>query len=123
MPAFKAAFGTFVVATLLLAFGVPNALELPARDVMLRTLPARPARDVIVVAVDEKSLKAFGPWPWRRTVIAGFVTRMQSARAVVLDVLLTDAREGDDQLAAAMQRVPTIAVSVLDDRGEWLLPA
>jgi len=123
MPAAKAALGTLVIVTLLLAFGVADPLELPARDVVLRSLPARPARDVIVVAVDEKSLQAFGPWPWKREVIAGLVMRMQSAKAVVLDVLLTDPREGDDQLAAAMRRVPTIAVSVLDDRGEWLLPS
>jgi signal transduction histidine kinase len=119
----KAAFATLVIVTLLLAFGVADPLELPARDVVLRSLPARPARNVIVVAVDEKSLKEFGPWPWKREVIAGLVTRMQSAKAVVLDVLLTDPREGDDQLAGAMRRVPTIAVSVLDDRGEWLLPS
>ncbi|HEV8433633.1 MAG TPA: CHASE2 domain-containing protein [Thermoanaerobaculia bacterium] len=123
MPAAKAAFATLVIVTLLLAFGVADPLELPARDVVLRTLPSKPARDVIVVAVDEKSLQAFGPWPWKREVIAGLVARMQSAKAVVLDVLLTDPREGDDQLAAAMRRVPTIAVSVLDDRGEWLLPS
>jgi signal transduction histidine kinase len=119
----KAAFATFVLVTLLLAFGVADPPELPARDVMLRSLPSRPARDVVVVAVDEKSLKAFGPWPWRRALIADLVMRMQGARAIVLDVLLTDPREGDEQLAAAMRRVPTIAVSVLDDHGEWLLPS
>ncbi|HEX3582735.1 MAG TPA: CHASE2 domain-containing protein [Thermoanaerobaculia bacterium] len=123
MPAAKAAFATLVIVTLLLAFGVAEPLELPARDVMLRALPSKPARDVVVVAVDEKSLQAFGPWPWKRERIADLVTRMQSAKAVVLDVLLADPREGDDQLAAAMRRVPTIAVSVLDDRGEWLLPS
>jgi signal transduction histidine kinase len=119
----KAALATLVIVTLLLAFGVADPLELPARDVVLRSLPARPAREVMVVAVDEKSLQAFGPWPWKREVIAGLVTRMQTAKVVVLDVLLTDPREGDGQLAAAMHRVPTIAVSVLDDRGEWLLPS
>lgn len=119
----KTAFATFVLITLLLAFGVADPLELPARDVVLRALPARAARDVVVVAIDEKSLKAYGPWPWRRALIADLVMRMQGARAVVLDVLLTDPREGDDQLAAAMRHVPTIAVSVLDDRGEWLLPS
>lgn len=123
MPAAKAAFATLVLVTLLLAFGVAEPLELPARDVMVRALPSKPARDVMVVAVDEKSLQAYGPWPWKRERIADLVTRMQPARAVVLDVLLTDPREGDDRLAAAMRRVPTIAVSVLDDRGEWLLPS
>src|ERR1051326_878259 len=123
MPAAKAAFATLVIVTLLLAFGVADPLELPARDVVLRALPSKPARDVVVVAVDERSLTAFGPWPWKRAVIADLLTRMQGARAIVLDVLLTDPREGDDKLAAAMRRVPTIAVSVLDDRGEWLLPS
>jgi signal transduction histidine kinase len=123
MPAVRAALAALVLITLLLAFGVADPLELPARDAALRALPSRTARDVVVVAIDEKSIQTFGPWPWKRSLIADLVTRAQGARAVVLDVLLTDPREDDASLAAAMRRVPTIAVSVLDDRGEWLLPS
>src|SRR5437016_12074939 len=47
----------------------------------------------------------------------------KAAHAVVLDVLLVEASDGDDQLARAMRRIPTIAVSVLDEHGEWLVPA
>ncbi|MBV9494686.1 MAG: CHASE2 domain-containing protein, partial [Acidobacteria bacterium] len=44
------------------------------------------------------------------------------ARGAIVDVLLAERRDGDDALAKAMQRVPTIAVAVLDERGEWLAP-
>jgi signal transduction histidine kinase len=119
------AIAAAVVVTLLLAFGTTQPLELPARDAMLRRLPSHAARATCVVAIDEASLRAIGRWPWPRATLAQLVSRAASsgARAIVLDVLLPEAAEGDDQLAAAMKGLPTILVSVLQEDGEWLLPA
>lgn len=101
-----------------------DALELPVRDLALRLLPPEPARMTVVVGIDEDSLRAIGPWPWERTVLAAIVNRAADAgaRGVVLDILLADARPGDDKLAAAARRVPTLAVSALDEQGQWHLP-
>jgi adenylate cyclase len=70
------------------------------------------------VAIDERSLKELGPWPWDRSVLAEIVARAaeSKAKAVVLDILLAEPRSGDDQLAREMKRIPTIAVSVLVER-------
>jgi signal transduction histidine kinase len=121
--AFGIAIAAGVLVTFLLASGVTEMLDLPARDVVLRMLPERAARHAIVVALDERSLRSVEPWPWRRERIAELLDRCAGARAIVVDVLLTDERDGDARLAASMARVPVIAVSVLGDRGEWLLPA
>jgi signal transduction histidine kinase len=117
------ALGAAVLVTIVVAYGLADALDVPARDAALRLLPQRRAAHSIVVAIDEPSLRTIGPWPWPRARLAELVTRCDGARAVIIDVLLTDPRAGDDELAAAMRRVPVIAVSVLDDRGTWLLPA
>jgi signal transduction histidine kinase len=117
------AIGAAILVTIIVAFGLADALDVPARDAALRLLPARSATHAIVVAIDEPSLRTIGPWPWPRARLAELVSRCEGARAVIIDVLLTDARAGDDELAAAMRRVPVIAVAVLDDRGTWLLPA
>jgi signal transduction histidine kinase len=103
---------TGVAVTLLLAFGVLDPVELPMRDAALRKLPSRPAEATVVVAIDEASL-------------ARLVDRAAESgvRGVVLDTLLAEARPGDDELARAMRRVPSIAVAVLDDRGAWLVAA
>jgi signal transduction histidine kinase len=113
-----------LLVTFALAFGVDDALELPLRDAMLARLPARPATATAIVAIDEESLRELGPWPWSRATLAKLVDRIADAgaRGVVLDVLLADAREGDAQLAASLHRLPAVLVSVLDERGEWLVP-
>ncbi|MEA2238324.1 MAG: hypothetical protein QOC81_3048 [Thermoanaerobaculia bacterium] len=113
-----------IVVTLLTAFGVLDALELPVRDLALRQLPARPASATIVAGIDEPSLRAIGAWPWDRVTLATLVNRAADAgaRGVVLDILLADARPGDEQLAAAARRVPTLAVAALDEQGQWHLP-
>ena len=113
-----------VVATLLLAFDLLDALELPARDLALRLLPPRAATATVIVAIDEQSLRTIGPWPWDRATLAAIVNRAADggARGVVLDILLAEARPGDEQLAAAAHRLPTLAVAVVDEHGRWLIP-
>ncbi|MEA2164202.1 MAG: hypothetical protein QOK37_2329 [Thermoanaerobaculia bacterium] len=113
-----------IAVMLLDAFGTVDAIELPARDLALRVLPARAATSTVIVGIDEASLRAIGPWPWDRATLASMVNRAADAgaRGVVLDILLADARPGDELLAAAARRVPTFAVSALDEQGQWHLP-
>jgi signal transduction histidine kinase len=109
---------------LLLAFDVLDPLEMPARDFALRRLPPRAAMATVVVAIDEQSIRAIGPWPWNRKTLATIVDRAADAgaRGVILDILLTDARPDDERLAAAAKRLPVLAVAVIDERGRWLMP-
>lgn len=113
-----------VAVMLLLAFDLLDALELPARDAALRLLPPRAAAATAVVAIDEQSLREIGPWPWDRATLAAIVNRAADAgaRGVILDILLAEARPGDEQLAAAARRLPVLAVAVVDEHGRWLLP-
>ncbi len=113
-----------VAVMLLLAFDLLDALELPARDAALRLLPPRAAAATVVVAIDEQSLRAIGPWPWDRATLAAIVNRAADAgaRGAVLDILLAEARPGDEQLAAAARRLPVLAVAVVDEHGRWLVP-
>jgi len=109
---------------LLLAFDVVDALELPARDLALRLLPPRPAAATAIVAIDEQSLRTIGPWPWDRATLAAIVNRAADAgaRGVILDILLAEGRPGDEKLAVAAHRLPTLAVAVVDEHGRWLVP-
>jgi len=114
-----------VAVTLLLAFGAMDRLELPVRDAALRALPRRPASSTVIVAIDEASIERLGPWPWPRARLAEIVGRAADAgaRGVAFDVLLVDAREGDELLAAALRRVPSVDVAVLAEDGNWRMPA
>ena len=114
-----------VAVTLLLAFHVFDRVELPVRDAVMRRLPRRSATSTAIVAVDETSIERLGPWPWPRPRLAQIVDRVADAgaRGIVYDILLVDEREGDAQLAAALRRVPSIAVAVLAEDGKWRFPA
>lgn len=116
---------TTIVVTSIMAFDRGRTVELPVRDFVMRLMADKPARSTVVVAIDERSLKEIGSWPWDRTVLAEIVARAAEAqaKAVVLDILLAEPRFGDDQLAREMKRIPTIAVSVLVEREQWMVPA
>ena len=49
--------------------------------------------DVVVLDIDEASIRRIGQWPWPRTVMADVVTRLQelSAATVVFDVIFSEA--------------------------------
>jgi len=88
-------FGVARAVCLLLLFAlVPLRLAdpPPLAELRLRTFDLfqalRPrqqtARPVVIVDIDEDSLKAIGQWPWPRTTIADLVTRISQAGAVAI---------------------------------------
>lgn len=78
----------------------------------LRASPA--ARDVVVVAIDERSLAQEGRWPWDRKKLALLVDRLSEAgaRAIVLDILLVEASspESDAALSNSIARSGRVAL-------------
>jgi len=73
---------------------------------------------VMIVDIGRDALASVGPWPWPRTELAALVNRIADAepRALGIDILLAarDPDQGDDALAAALARVPTVLGIVLD---------
>ncbi len=94
------------VVWLLQAF-VPRAfegVEEAAGDLSWRLGASSAAeRRLVVVDIDEASLREVGPWPWSRTVLADIAQRLKSAGASVqvYDIAFSDAREGDADLRQA----------------------
>ncbi|MGK2856751.1 MAG: CHASE2 domain-containing protein, partial [Thermoanaerobaculia bacterium] len=114
-----------VLVAVISAGGLLGAFELPARDAMLRWRAARPAIATAVVAIDEEALRAEGPWPWTRERIAALVDDISAAgpRAVAVDILLADARVGDEILHESLARANATLVCGLEAREGWILPA
>ena len=59
-------------------------------------------RPVVIVDIDEKSLKALGQWPWPRTRIADLITQLTKMRALVIgfDVVFPEPDRMSPQIAA-----------------------
>ena len=63
----------------------------------------QPERRVVVVDIDEASLKDVGNWPWPRAKTAELADRLAAAGATlqVYDIGFSDTKDGDARLAAA----------------------
>ena len=69
---------------------------------MPRDTPADPP--VVIVDIDERSLKQLGQWPWPRTVVAQLVDRLREAGAAVIafDVLFSEPDRTSPQMLLAL---------------------
>ena len=96
-------FGIARAVCILLLFAlVPLRIAdpLPIEELRLRTFDLfqvlRPreqkVRPVVIVDIDEASLREIGQWPWPRTVIADLITRLRAAGAVAVgfDVIFAE---------------------------------
>lgn len=88
-----------------------RGLSQPVGDLLQRLLAGRGVpQGIVIVDIDDASLQQLqpelGPWPFKRDAFALVVEHLRSAgvRAVVLDVLLADPREGDAALARTLVR-------------------
>lgn len=94
----------FLLAGVLLALAIGAAgmmhagpvarLDDAMLDALMRaTATHRPARDTVVVDIDDTSLAAVGQWPWPRYRLAALLERIAAGqpKAIALDILLPEA--------------------------------
>ena len=113
-----ALLATFLVVALVLG-RVTERLDHIVYDRALTAAERPPPDDIIVVAIDNRSLQAIGRWPWPRSVHAAALDRLAEAhpRAVGYDVLFVEPTPDDAVLAAAVRRNPTFLPLVVDVPG------
>jgi adenylate cyclase len=78
-----------------------------------------PESRVVVVDIDEASIKAIGPWPWSRERIADLIENLlgpYGARGVALDLVLPERADeaGDKRLSMLTQHGPVVLAQVFD---------
>jgi adenylate cyclase len=107
------------VATLIYAADPYLLRELRTRgfDAMQRMWPrAVDQPQVVLVDIDEQSLKQLGQWPWPRTLVAKLVDRIAACKPLVLgiDVLFAEPdRLSPPQLPNFVPNLPIAAVAAL----------
>ncbi len=90
-------------------------------DWQLRFWAREPASDIVIVAVDERSLSILGRWPWSRSVHAHLIDRLSDAgaRVIGLDIVFADPDAddpaGDQQLAQAIARSARVVLPVVNE--------
>jgi CHASE2 domain-containing sensor protein/signal transduction histidine kinase len=86
--------------------------------------------DIIIIAIDEESLRQLGAWPWRRDLHTRLLDRLAAARprATLYDVLFITPDAQDANLARSMAAAAPVYLPILyrvpgrDGRGYDVLP-
>ncbi len=81
-----------------------------------------PERRVVVVDIDEKSLRRQGAWPWPRQTIARLIdqTAESGASVVLVDMILPEQRAGDAQLAKVLARQSVVMGQIFSSGDQTL---
>src|SRR5471030_2696024 len=86
-------FSRALCVALLLVLAVLRVADpLPLEELRVRTFDIYQViqprevteRPVVIIDIDEKSLKALGQWPWPRTRVADLITRLTELGAVAI---------------------------------------
>lgn len=113
-----ALFTTLLVVMLVLG-RLTERLDYIAYDSALSVAKRPTPDDIIIAAIDNRSLQAIGRWPWPRDIHARALDRLAEARprAIGYDVLFVEPSAEDARLAAAVRRSPTYLPMVIDVPG------
>jgi adenylate cyclase len=113
----------------LLASGVTTRFDNALYDLHMRYWTYTPSGDVVIVAVDPRSIDALGPWPWPRSTHARVIDRLTDigAGAIGTNVLIvtpsTDHPENDHLLAQAIRRHGRVATPLYVATNERGVPS
>ena len=84
------------------------------------------ADDIVIIAIDEQSLRELGRWPWSRRIHAELIRKLSAAnpKAIALDIVFAepDAADpaADAALAAALAANGRVALPVLNEQNHTI---
>lgn len=121
----------FCVAAAISAIPVVHEFQLRLADTYFRTAsPVLAPSCVVLVLIDDESLRTYGRWPWSRATMAQLVRQLDQAGAQIigLDILFSEQQSPatDGQLAAAMRAsrraIITDKIGMYPDGPRWTEP-
>jgi adenylate cyclase len=100
--------------------GLALMLEYPLRDIVVKTLSGRSVpEEVVLVDIDELSIRERGGWPWSRSDLSYLSQTLlndYNAKIVAFDIVLPEARDeiGDRRLLQLAQERKIVLSQVFD---------
>lgn len=121
LPHLRPLLGIFLVALAALLGWINGLGRLDQliydRAISLIQHPAPP--DVLIVTIDDNAIDHLGRWPWPRSLHAMLLERLQTARAVGLDIVFSESNtqgpEDDRLLLSAVQRHGRVVLPIVLD--------
>ncbi|MCL5977745.1 MAG: CHASE2 domain-containing protein [Nitrospirae bacterium] len=73
--------------------------------------------NIVIAAIDEKSIERLGRWPWDRDKIAALVKKLTDANAelIVFDVIFSEREKNDILLGAAIKNAGNVILPIVFD--------
>lgn len=102
--------GTFLVVLGSLSAGLFSGIESQLEDRLFTE--RKPAENIILLAIDNESIRELGQWPWPREIFARVIERLGETppRALGIDVMFAEpsrfGAEDDGRLRLAVQNAP-----------------
>ncbi len=77
--------------------------------------PPPPTNQVVLIVIDDPSLKEIGALPWSHSTLAALIEAISAAqpRVIGLDLILPEATADDDQLARTLNRTPNVILPLV----------
>ena len=95
-----------------------TALDHRVADAMFRLRgPVKTTASVVIIDIDEKSLRRIGQWPWPRNVVAQLVRRIQAEkpRVIGLDIVFAEPdRTSPIRYTNELQRIYSVKLPALE---------
>ena len=98
-------FGLPVLALILLQTGTLYRWDLLIYDGYMATWSRPPSDHIVIVAIDEQSLRELGRWPWSRHLHADLIRKLTEAGAkgVAMDIVFAEPSASDPTADTALQ--------------------
>ncbi len=112
-----------IVAFLVVLLFVSNLLaplDRVATDFLYHAQPPQP--QIVLIAIDKKSLDEIGTFPWSRAIHAELLERLAAAppRVIAFDIVLAQRSSEDELLAQAIRRSGNVLLAVAAEESQQL---
>jgi len=105
------------IAYLLNIFPMPQIDDWMKKCLFILRGELQPTDEIVIVAIDNESIKRLGRFPWRRKLHADLLRQLRTAKAVVMDIMFVEADkehpEDDIELAKAISECGNVILPML----------
>jgi adenylate cyclase len=100
---------TGIILILLAKFGLFYTWNLRLADALYGGNP--PLQNIVIIAIDDKSLQETGRWPWNRTAYTGILQHTSNAAVVAFDIAFFEPTPEDTQLGEKMRQAGNVVIA------------